>query len=156
MNKANRGLSTLARELSVGQVARRTGVAISALHFYERKGLIKSRRNTGGQRRFARDVLRRVAIIRAAQKLGISLSEIGDGLARLPAHRTPTAKDWQHLADHWRAELSRRIDQLLILRDQLDGCIGCGCLSLEECPLRNPDDIAAAAGPGARVFDDVE
>ncbi len=154
MNKTSQGGATLVREMSVGQVARRTGVAVSALHFYERKGLINSRRNAGGQRRFSRDVLRRVAIIRAARRLGISLSEIADALARLPSHRTPTAKDWRYLADRWRTRLSRQIDQLLILRDQLDGCIGCGCLSLEECPLRNPDDIAAADGPGARLFDE--
>lgn len=144
-----------ASELSVGQVAQRTGVAVSALHFYERKGLITSRRNAGGQRRFARAVLRRVAMIRAAQKLGIPLAEIGQALAQLPGHRTPTARDWRRLADHWRDQLDRRIGRLLVLRDQLDGCIGCGCLSLAECPLRNPGDVAAAHGPGARVFDGV-
>ncbi len=141
------------RELSIGEVAARTGVAASALHFYEAKGLIKSRRSEGNQRRYARDVLRRVSIIRAAQRIGISLAEIGDAFEALPNGRTPTAADWHKLSDRWRANLDHRIEQLTKLRDQLDGCIGCGCLSLEICPLRNPDDEAATLGPGARLFD---
>ncbi|MFV8836142.1 redox-sensitive transcriptional activator SoxR [Aquisalimonas sp.] len=142
--------------LSVGQVARRSGVAVSALHFYETKGLISSWRNSGGQRRFPRSVLRRVAVIKAAQRIGIPLSEIADALAALPDGRSPTAADWQRLSDQWRANLDERIDKLVKLRDHLDGCIGCGCLSLESCPLRNPEDIAANAGPGARLFDQTD
>lgn len=142
--------------LSVGEVARRSGVAVSALHFYEAKGLISSWRNSGGQRRFPRGVLRRVAVIKAAQRIGIPLSEIAEALAALPDGRSPTAADWQTLSDRWRANLNERIDKLVKLRDHLDGCIGCGCLSLESCPLRNPEDIAASAGPGARLFDEPE
>lgn len=140
-------------ELSVGEVAKRSGVAVSALHFYERKGLISSWRNAGGQRRYPREVLRRVSVIKAAQRIGIPLDEIGGALARLPAKRTPTASDWRRLSDHWRNSLNERIERLTALRDQLDQCIGCGCLSLDACPLRNPDDVAAKEGPGARAFD---
>jgi MerR family transcriptional regulator, redox-sensitive transcriptional activator SoxR len=139
--------------LSVGQVARRSGVAVSALHFYERKGLITSGRNCGGQRRYAREVLRRVAVIKAAQRIGIPLAEVATALSTLPDRRTPTAADWRRLSDRWRNELDHRIHQLITLRDQLDECIGCGCLSLKGCPLRNPDDSAARGGPGARAFD---
>ncbi|SEP03044.1 redox-sensitive transcriptional activator SoxR [Aquisalimonas asiatica] len=142
--------------LSVGEVARRSGVAVSALHFYETKGLISSWRNSGGQRRFPRSVLRRVAVIKAAQRIGIPLSEIAEALAALPDGRSPTAADWQRLSDRWRANLNERIDKLIKLRDDLDGCIGCGCLSLESCPLRNPGDIAAEGGPGARLFDQAD
>lgn len=141
------------KELSVGDVARRSGVAVSALHFYEAKGLISSRRNAGNQRRYTRDVLRVVSLIKVAQRIGIPLAEIRQALAALPERRAPTAADWRRLSDHWKNQLEERIDQLTKLRDQLDGCIGCGCLSLEACPLRNPDDIAAQAGPGARLFD---
>jgi MerR family transcriptional regulator, redox-sensitive transcriptional activator SoxR len=139
--------------LSVGQVAKRSGVAVSALHFYERKGLITSRRNAGGQRRYPREVLRRVAVIKAAQRIGIPLAEIAATLSTLPDRRTPTAADWRRLSDHWRTQLDHRIRHLITLRDQLDRCIGCGCLSLVECPLRNPDDRAAQGGAGARAFD---
>ncbi|WP_353157163.1 redox-sensitive transcriptional activator SoxR [Salinisphaera shabanensis] len=141
------------KELSVGEVAHRSGVAVSALHFYESKGLISSRRNTGNQRRYTRDVLRVVSLIKVAQRVGIPLAEIGEALATLPERRAPSADDWRRLSDHWKNRLEERIDHLVKLRDQLDGCIGCGCLSLEACPLRNPDDIAAQAGPGARLFD---
>lgn len=141
------------KELSIGEVSERSGVAVSALRFYEDKGLIHSRRNAGNQRRYAREVLRRVSVIKVAQRIGVPLSEIHDALMALPERRTPTAADWQNLSDRWRAHLDDRIDKLTKLRDQLDGCIGCGCLSLEVCPLRNPDDVAAAAGPGARLFD---
>lgn len=139
--------------MTVGQIARRSGVAVSALHFYERKGLITSRRNAGGQRRYQRDVLRRIAIIKAAQRIGIPLTEIAEALATLPAEHSPSTADWRRLSDGWREQLNRRINQLTVLRDQMDQCIGCGCLSLEECPLRNHDDAAAAGGPGARAFD---
>lgn len=138
--------------LSAGQVAKRSGVAVSALHFYERKGLIRSWRTTGGQRRYARDVLRRVAIIKTAQRLGVPLAEIAQALANLPKQSTPSVADWTRLSDRWRSDLNARIDRLIALRDQLDSCIGCGCLSLKECPLRNPGDEAAARGPGARAF----
>ncbi|MES1951697.1 Redox-sensitive transcriptional activator soxR [Salinisphaera sp. S4-8] len=144
---------SLRKELSVGEVARRSGVAVSALHFYETKGLISSRRNAGNQRRYRREVLRVVALIKVAQRIGIPLAEIADALATLPQRRAPTAEDWRRLSDGWKQRLEERIDHLTKLRDQLDGCIGCGCLSLEACPLRNPDDIAATAGPGPRLFD---
>ncbi|MEN5060452.1 redox-sensitive transcriptional activator SoxR [Luteimonas sp. TWI1416] len=135
--------------LSVGELAARSGVAVSALHFYERKGLLSSTRNAGNQRRYRRDALRRVAVIRVAQRAGIPLAAIGEALATLPDGRTPTQVDWTRLSRHWRADLDARIAQLTRLRDQLDGCIGCGCLSLRTCPLRNPDDVAGARGPGA-------
>ncbi|MCD9005121.1 redox-sensitive transcriptional activator SoxR [Luteimonas sp. XNQY3] len=139
--------------LSVGELAARSGVAVSALHFYERQGLIHGGRNAGNQRRYGREVLRRVAIIKVAQRAGIPLASIREALDTLPDGRTPTTADWTRLSRRWRAELDARIDQLTRLRDQLDGCIGCGCLSLKACPLRNPDDVAAARGPGARYLE---
>lgn len=139
--------------LTIGQVAERTGMATSALRFYESRGLIASHRNAGGHRRYVRDVLRQVSIIKVAQRVGIPLEEIGDALSTLPDGRAPTAADWRRLSDAWREQLSDRIEKLTTLRDQLDECIGCGCLSLKSCPLRNPDDIAATIGPGARMFD---
>ncbi|ASR43918.1 redox-sensitive transcriptional activator SoxR [Xanthomonas citri pv. mangiferaeindicae] len=135
--------------LSVGELAERSGVAISALHFYERQGLLHSTRNAGNQRRYRRDALRRVAVIRVAQRAGIPLAAIGQALATLPDGRTPTQADWTRLSRHWRSDLDARIAQLTRLRDQLDGCIGCGCLSLRVCPLRNPGDVAGTQGPGA-------
>ena len=135
--------------LSVGELAARSGVAVSALHFYERQGLLRSSRNAGNQRRYGRDVLRRVAVIRVAQRAGVPLAEIRAALDTLPDARTPTREDWSRLSQRWRSALDARIAQLSALREQLDGCIGCGCLSLRQCPLRNPDDIAAAQGPGA-------
>jgi MerR family transcriptional regulator, redox-sensitive transcriptional activator SoxR len=137
-------------ELTVGQLAARSGVAVSALHFYEAKGLIQSRRTAGNQRRYPRDALRRVAFIRVAQRLGISLASIRDALARLPDERTPTHKDWARLSAAWRSELDARIEQLQKLRDDLSGCIGCGCLSLDRCRLSNPDDVLGREGPGPR------
>ncbi|PSF12669.1 redox-sensitive transcriptional activator SoxR [Marinobacter shengliensis] len=139
--------------LSVGEVARRSGVAVSAIHFYEQKGLIKSWRNAGNQRRFQRDVLRRIAVIKVAQRLGIPLAEIGGALAALPTDRTVTADDWKHLSELWRADLDRRIDMLTGLRDQLSDCIGCGCLSIDACRLRNPWDELGERGPGARLLE---
>ena len=136
------------RPLTVGEVARRSGVAVSALHFYEAKGLIRSARNAGGQRRYARDVLRRVAVIKVAQRIGIPLADIAAALASLPQERTPTKADWARLSRLWRAELDARITQLTRLRDQLDDCIGCGCLSMEACRLRNPGDALAEQGSG--------
>jgi MerR family transcriptional regulator, redox-sensitive transcriptional activator SoxR len=139
-----------ARELTVGQVAARSGVAVSALHFYEKKGLIHSRRTTGNQRRYPRDVLRRVAFIRVSQRVGIPLSDIRDALAELPEERTPTPRDWARLSSAWRSELDTRIAHLQRLRDDLTGCIGCGCLSLHHCRLSNPNDRLGAQGPGPR------
>lgn len=136
--------------LSVGELAARSGVAVTALHFYESRGLLQAARSAGNQRRYPRAALRRVAFIRAAQQLGIGLAEIGDALARLPEGRTPTKADWARLSGAWRTRLDERIAALLALRDRLDGCIGCGCLSLKACRLYNPDDACAQAGPGAR------
>jgi len=139
--------------MTVGEVAARSGVAVSALHFYEAKGLIKSWRNPGNQRRYARDVLRRVAVIKVAQRTGIPLAAIRKALKSLSGERTPTASDWKKLSVAWRSYLSHRIDRLTRLRDQLNGCIGCGCLSLGVCPLRNPRDKLAKQGPGPRILD---
>lgn len=139
--------------VSVGFVAERSGVAISALHFYEQEGLIRSWRNGANHRRYDRDVLRRVAIIRVAQKAGVPLKEIAAALAMLPQSRTPNVRDWEKLSSGWKAQLDARIERLTRLRDELSGCIGCGCLSLKNCPLRNPDDRLAAGGHGALLLD---
>ena len=136
------------RELTVGQLAARAGVAVSALHFYEAQGLIRSRRTAGNQRRYARDALRRIAFIRVAQRVGIPLAAIRDALASLPSGRTPTAADWADLSATWRAELDDRIARLTQLRDDFTDCIGCGCLSLERCRLANPRDAYGTQGPG--------
>ncbi|WP_210639725.1 MULTISPECIES: redox-sensitive transcriptional activator SoxR [unclassified Pseudomonas] len=141
------------KELTVGQVAARSGVAVTALHFYESKGLIKSTRNQGNQRRYPREVLRRVALIKVAQRLGIPLAEIGAALKTLPDDRAPTAADWKILSAQWSRDLDERINQLLALRDRLNGCIGCGCLSMDSCPLRNQGDVLAERGPGAHLLD---
>lgn len=134
--------------LTVGDVAQRSGVAITTLHFYEAKGLITAHRSSGNQRRYTRDILRRIAIIRVAQRLGLPLTEIAGLLQPIPEGRNPTAEDVQTMAANWRAALQERIDGLIRLRDHLDKCIGCGCLSLTECPLRNPSDELAASGSG--------
>lgn len=134
--------------LSVGDVARRSGVAVSTLHFYETKGLISSSRTDGNQRRYAREVLRRVAFIRVAQRVGIALADIEAALASLPATAAPTRADWARLSSGWRAELDARMIQLKKLRDTLDDCIGCGCLSIDRCRLRNPMDKLGAKGAG--------
>jgi MerR family redox-sensitive transcriptional activator SoxR len=149
----NPEMGGMARELTVGEVAARSGVAISTLHFYEAEGLIRSWRNEGNQRRFPREVLRRVAVIRVAQRTGISLALIREALKALPDGRTPTSEDWMKLSARWRSDLNDRINRLIRLRDQLDGCIGCGCLSLGVCPLRNPWDELAEQGPGPRLLD---
>ncbi len=138
-----------AQELTPGEMALRSGVAVSALHFYEREGLITSRRTSGNQRRYSRDMLRRVAFIRMSQRLGIPLARIREAMATLPADRTPTSKDWARLSAAWRADLDERIVHLQRLRDNLSGCIGCGCLSLKVCALANPGDALAEEGPGA-------
>jgi MerR family redox-sensitive transcriptional activator SoxR len=139
-----------ASELTAGQLAARSGVAVSALRFYEEQGLIFARRTAGNQRRYPRATLRRVAFIRASQRVGIPLSRIADALAGLPSSRTPTAEDWARLSTQWRADLDDRISQLQRLRDRLTGCIGCGCLSLAACQLVNPDDALGGDGAGAR------
>jgi len=134
-------------------VAARSGVAVTALHFYETEGLIKGWRNKGNHRRYSREVLRRIAIIKVAQRAGIPLASIREAFGSLPKGRTPTAEDWARLSRSWRADLDNRIQRLTRLRDQLDGCIGCGCLSLAGCPLRNPNDILSKDGPGPRLLD---
>lgn len=135
-------------ELTPGEVSQRAGVAVSALHFYEREGLIESHRTAGNQRRYHRDMLRRIAFIRVSQSLGIPLRDIGEALDSLPESKTPTKADWSRLSAHWRADLDARIAQLERLRDDLDGCIGCGCLSLKSCSLYNPEDELGLNGAG--------
>lgn len=136
-------------ELTPGELAHRSGVAISALHFYEREGLISSRRTSGNQRRYARETLRRVAFIRMSQRLGIPLANVRQALATLPTERVPTSRDWAKLSAGWRQDLDDRILHLQRLRDNLADCIGCGCLSLRSCALFNPGDVLAEQGPGA-------
>ena len=135
--------------LSVGQVAARSGFAPSAVRYYEAEGLISAERNSGGQRRFHRSVLRRLAFISAARHIGVSLDEVREALAQLPKSRTPNAADWKHISMLWRDRLDGEIRALEALRDGLDSCIGCGCLSLDRCKIANPHDAAAARGPGA-------
>ncbi|HCC12337.1 MAG TPA: redox-sensitive transcriptional activator SoxR [Atlantibacter hermannii] len=142
--------------LTPGEVAKRSGVAVSTLHFYESKGLIKSTRNAGNQRRYKRDVLRYVAIIKIAQRIGIPLATIHEALNVLPEGHTLSAKEWRQLSSRWREELDRRIQTLTSLRDDLDGCIGCGCLSRSDCPLRNPEDRLGDEGTGARLLEEGE
>ena len=134
--------------LSVGELAARSGVAVSTIHFYEARGLIKGWRSNGNQRRYRRDILRRVAVIKVAQRLGLPLATIKQAIDSLPGGRTPTAKDWQLLSGQWRKELDRRIALLQKLRGELEGCIGCGCLSLKVCQLRNPGDAVSDQGDG--------
>ncbi|MEW2382577.1 redox-sensitive transcriptional activator SoxR [Micromonospora sp. NPDC047707] len=137
--------------LTIGQLAERSGVAPSALRYYERLGLIRAERTGGNQRRYARIELRRVAFIRISQQVGISLDEIREALDSLPSARTPTPEDWARLSRVWRDRLDERIRLLAKLRDDLDGCIGCGCLSLRRCALYNPGDTLSGEGPGARL-----
>jgi len=143
---------SLEQELTVSEVACRAGVSASALRFYERHGLIEAQRTAGNQRRYHRDVLRRLAFIRVAQRVGLSLGEIGEALGSLPARRTPNQRDWERLSSHWRTELDERIRLLAALRDELSECIGCGCLSLQRCRLYNPDDGARRFGSGPRYL----
>jgi MerR family redox-sensitive transcriptional activator SoxR len=135
--------------LTVGQLAERSGVSTSAIRFYESRGLISSQRTSGNQRRYAQSTLRRVAFVRTAQRVGLSLEEIGEALATLPGNRTPTKSDWHRLSRTWRPRLDEQIRRIELLRERLDGCIGCGCLSLRSCALTNPGDALAAYGPGA-------
>ncbi|MDT0267551.1 redox-sensitive transcriptional activator SoxR [Streptomyces sp. DSM 44915] len=144
------GAPRITRELTIGQLAERSGVATSALRFYEERGLISSRRTTGNQRRYHRETLRRVAFIRVSQNVGIPLDAIRAALGRLPEGRTPTPADWAEVSASWRADLDARIGQLVRLRDDLTECIGCGCLSLESCMLANPYDVCAREGAGPR------
>ncbi|WP_286266350.1 redox-sensitive transcriptional activator SoxR [Thalassotalea atypica] len=141
------------KELSVGFVAKRCGIKVSTLHFYEQKGLISSGRNAGNQRRYSPDVLRRVSVIKAAQKMGISLESIKAAFAALPNNRTPDKKDWEMLSKTWQQDLNERIRYLEKLRDSLTGCIGCGCLSMKNCPIYNPDDVLAEQGQGPVILD---
>jgi MerR family redox-sensitive transcriptional activator SoxR len=138
------------KELTVGQLAARSGVPISTLHFYERQHLISSRRTSGNQRRYQRETLRRVALIRIAQRVGIPLADVRAALAELPDGRTPTREDWNRLARRWRAELDLRIRHLQQLRDEFTDCVGCGCLSIDRCMLANPYDRLGERGAGPR------
>lgn len=142
----------LGRELSIGQLADRTGLAVSAIRYYEAQGLIRAERNAGGHRRFARAVIRRLSFIRIAQQFGFPLERIRAELSALPDERTPTKKDWSDIGETLRADLDAQIEALTRMRDKLDGCIGCGCLSLDSCALYNPDDKAASKGSGPRYL----
>ncbi|MBI1448188.1 redox-sensitive transcriptional activator SoxR [Acinetobacter sp. AC1-2] len=141
------------RVLTVGEVAKRSGVPVSTLHFYEAKGLIKSIRTNGNQRRYPLIILRYIAIIKVAQRVGIPLNEIKEALSQYPVGSKLTAKQWKNLSSHWRENLDDRIQKLTRLRDEMDWCIGCGCLSLEQCPLRNPEDILGQDGSGPRILE---
>jgi MerR family transcriptional regulator, redox-sensitive transcriptional activator SoxR len=141
------------RELSVGEVAARAGVPVSTLHFYEAQGLLWSNRNAGNQRRYGRGVLRAIAVIKVAQRAGIPLAAIRDRLATLGKGPKVTAADWARLSTEWRDELDDRIGRLVRLRDQMSSCIGCGCLSIDDCPLRNPRDALGEQGSGPRLLD---
>ena len=138
------------RSLSIGELSERSGVSASALHFYERNGLITAGRTPGNQRRYARETLRRVAFIKTSQRVGLPLKDIREALDSLPNGRTPTKRDWTRLSLRWRKELDERIAALQHLRNDLDGCIGCGCLSLKSCTLQNPSDELGAGGAGAQ------
>ena len=140
-------------ELTIGELAERSGVATSAIRYYEDRGLVRSRRTPGNQRRYERPMLRRLAFIRTAQRVGLSLEEIEAALATLPSNRTPTKADWARLSRSWRPRLDAQISQLERLRDTLDSCIGCGCLSLKRCSLSNPGDVVAARGPGPVILE---
>ncbi|SEA25919.1 redox-sensitive transcriptional activator SoxR [Alkalimonas amylolytica] len=142
--------------LSVGVVAKRCGVKISTLHFYEKQGLIRSWRNAGNQRRYKPEVLRRISVIKAAQRVGVSLEEIKQAFQSLPESRTPTVADWQQLSKNWQRLLDGRIAYLQTLRDNLTGCIGCGCLSMSSCPLHNPDDTLGTSGSGPVILEQAE
>jgi MerR family redox-sensitive transcriptional activator SoxR len=151
VGKPSRGID-VQQPLTVGEVARRSGVAVSTLHFYEAQGLISAWRNAGNQRRYAREVLRRVAVIKVAQRAGVPLKDIRSALDTLPDKRTPTRRDWERLSAQWRADLDARIRSLEQLRDELGDCIGCGCLSIDRCPLRNPGDALGEEGAGAQLL----
>ena len=145
-------MADLGDRLTIGELARRAGVATSTLRFYEHKGLISSDRTAGNQRRYSRATLRRVAVIRAAHRVGIPLAEVAEALASLPDHRTPGKRDWERLSRRWQARLEAQIEALERLRDDLSDCIGCGCLSLQTCALFNPSDAASGLGAGPRYL----
>ncbi|GIL31952.1 redox-sensitive transcriptional activator SoxR [Actinocatenispora comari] len=145
-------MSELPETLTIGELAARSGVAASALRYYDKLGLLQSDRSGGNQRRFSRSELRRVAFIRIAQRVGLSLDEIRDALALLPENRTPTRGDWARLSRAWRSRLDDQIQLMERLRDRLASCIGCGCLSLKKCELSNPHDVLATDGPGPRYL----
>jgi MerR family redox-sensitive transcriptional activator SoxR len=140
-------------DLTVGEVAARSGIRVSAVHFYEAKGLIHATRTSGNQRQFAREVLRRIAVIKVAQRAGMPLQRIKQAMNQLPPDHAPGKEDWERLSADWRDELEERIKRLTRLRDQMMLCIGCGCLSTIHCPLRNPDDALGSEGPGPRLMD---
>lgn len=148
-------MAEIHRDMAVGEVAARSGIRVSAVHFYENKGLIHAARSSGNQRRFAREVLRRIAVIKVAQRAGIPLIRIKQAFSELPEHRAPNKEDWVRLSAEWRSDLDERITRLTRLRDQMTLCIGCGCLSTVHCPLRNPEDRLGAEGPGPRLMDPV-
>ena len=136
--------------LTVGEVARRAGVSVATVRFYEDRGLVSSVRTAGNQRRFERHVLRRIAVVRAGQRFGLTLAEIGEALSTLPVDHPPTKRDWSRLSRRWHGLLTARIEGMTKVRDDLESCIGCGCLSLRSCPVYNSDDALAVEGPGAR------
>jgi MerR family redox-sensitive transcriptional activator SoxR len=140
------------KELSVGELSRRSGLPVSTLHFYERRGLIASERTLANHRVYRREILRRVTVIKIAQSAGIPLAEIAEALSQLPRHAPPGTQDWERIAEHWHDDLTRRIKLLTALRDKMALCIGCGCLSVQRCPLVNDDDHLAKDGPGARLI----
>ncbi|MGK9147475.1 redox-sensitive transcriptional activator SoxR [Plantibacter flavus] len=142
------------RLLTVGELSQRSGVAVSALHYYERQNLLTSERTVGNQRRYRRDALRRVAFIRVSQRVGVPLARIAEALATLPDGRSPTKRDWARLSNLWRDELDAKIIDLQHLRDDLTSCIGCGCLSLRTCGLQNPEDTRGARGDGPTIWAD--
>jgi MerR family redox-sensitive transcriptional activator SoxR len=139
--------------LTIGQLSERAGVATSAIRFYESRGLIHSTRTAGNQRRYEQSMLRRVAFIRAAQRVGLSLDEVAEALSTLPDSRTPTKSDWHRISREWRPRLDEQIRRIQLLKDRLDSCIGCGCLSLKSCSLMNPGDVAAEHGKGAVLLE---
>ncbi len=149
-------MARLADHITIGELSARSGVATSALRFYEQRGLIRSERTAGNQRRYARSQLRRVAFVRAAQRVGLSIDEIREALSTLPDNRTPTKADWARLSRNWESRLDERIRELEALKTKLTSCIGCGCLSLRRCALSNPDDVVAARGPGAVYLRDTD
>jgi MerR family redox-sensitive transcriptional activator SoxR len=144
--------STQPNTISIGELSKRTGLAITAIRYYEQEHLITSARNAGGQRRFKRSDIRRLSFVKISQNLGFSLSEIQQVLAGLPQERTPTKRDWEQLSKHFASEIDKRIEGLISLRENLSGCIGCGCLSLKSCALYNPSDAAATLGSGPRYL----
>jgi len=149
-------MARLADHITIGELSARSGVATSALRFYEQRGLIESRRTSGNQRRYTRSQLRRVAFIRAAQRVGLSIDEIREAMSTLPDNRTPNKADWARLSRHWESRLDAQIRELERLKTKLTSCIGCGCLSLRRCALSNPDDVVAARGPGAVYLRDTD